>query len=510
MSLPKLPTNNSSGVRSSNNKPSQGWLLQESKKSSQASLSQSSSGPSMDNSYPKLSTESFNSNFSQVWSHNDRTMHYLYVTIFQEYFSPKKKSSYHRSVNAYYKHIERINLERTQSLTNMLRPARSGKPAILKPLKLWRQAQPGKEKLVWVYGNPWSQTEPKYLKTGGQLTKLPDTPLKTSSLSNIVLGKKIESPPVETESAKVRSEEEVASINEKVDIKEIKLKKKTNFSKNLNSSKQKIINTSTSNLNPEVSKSDANESLKEAENVEQIEIYDEKDKNNDDASHDIDEKKNLINVEETSSESKELESRDENDEDANDPRTNDDPTESSSHVDSEQEEDDNKSEEIKLIEDDLHISDAEDQSYDDEEEKEDEDVQKNGEDHEEASVLTPQTNPKGLYNESDKVFEERNDILTLLEDSHGLDLTLQSQHSFDSAVDKFVSNVATKSMKDVNENLVDFNSFNWKPDVEFFKFSQGQSDSGVFTFDQSVAAPFSSQVSRKSGHLRERLKMKRK
>ena len=216
----------------------------------------------------------------------------------------------------------------------------------------------------------------------------------------------------------------------------------------------------------------------------------------------------MTNVEETNSESKKLESRDENDEDANDSQTNDDPTETSSHADSEQEEDDNKSEEIKLIEDDLHISDAEDQSYDDEEEKEG--VQKNGEDNEEASVLTPQTNPKGLYNESDKVFEERNDILTLLEDSHGLDLTLQSQHSFDSAVDKFVSNVATKSMKDVNENLVDFNSFNWKPDVEFFKFSQGQSDSGVFTFDQSVAAPFSSQVSRKSGHLRERLKMKRK
>ena len=370
---------------------------------------------------------------------------------------------------------------------------------------------------MWVYGNPWSQTEPKYLKTGGQLTKLPDTPLKTSSLSNIVLGKKIESQPVETESAKVRSEEEVASINEKVDNKEIKLKKKTNFSKNLNSSKQKIINTSTSNLNPEVSKSDANESLKDADNVEQIESYDEKDKNNesttginDEASHASDEQKNLTNnVEETSGVSKELESRDENDEDANDSQTNDDPTETSSHADSEQEENDNKSEEIKLIEDDLHISDAEDQSND-EEEKEGEDVQKNGEDNEEASVLTPQTNPKGLYNESDKVFEERNDILTLLEDSHGLDLTLQSQHSFDSAVDKFVSNVATKSMKDVNENLVDFNSFNWKPDVEFFKFSQGQSDSGVFTFDQSVAAPFSSQVSRKSGHLRERLKMKRK
>ena len=49
---------------------------------------------------------------------------------------------------------------------------RSGRPAILKPLKLWRPAQ-GREKMVWVYGNPWSESDPRYLRTGsGQMTKL--------------------------------------------------------------------------------------------------------------------------------------------------------------------------------------------------------------------------------------------------------------------------------------------------------------------------------------------------
>ena len=75
-------------------------------------------------------------------------------------------------MNAYYKHIERFNLERTQSLSNLAKPSRSGRPSILKPLKLWKPVQ-GKEKMVWVYGNPWSESDPRYLRTGsGQMTKL--------------------------------------------------------------------------------------------------------------------------------------------------------------------------------------------------------------------------------------------------------------------------------------------------------------------------------------------------
>lgn len=105
--------------------------------------------------------------------------------IFKEYFSPKK-NSYQRSINAYYRHIERINLERTQSLSNLSKPPKSGKPSMLKPLKLWKPTQ-GKEKMMWVYGNPFSETDPKYLRTGsGQMTRLEE---KTSG-KMCILGKK--------------------------------------------------------------------------------------------------------------------------------------------------------------------------------------------------------------------------------------------------------------------------------------------------------------------------------
>ena len=94
----------------------------------------------------------------------------------KEYFSPKK-NSYQRSINAYYRHIERINLERTQSLSNLSKPPKSGKPSMLKPLKLWKPTQ-GKDKMMWVYGNPFSETDPKYLRTGsGQMTRLEEKTL---------------------------------------------------------------------------------------------------------------------------------------------------------------------------------------------------------------------------------------------------------------------------------------------------------------------------------------------
>lgn len=94
----------------------------------------------------------------------------------KEYFSPKK-NTYQRSINAYYRHIERINLERTQSLSNLSKPPKSGKPSMLKPLKLWKPTQ-GKDKMMWVYGNPFSETDPKYLRTGsGQMTRLEEKTL---------------------------------------------------------------------------------------------------------------------------------------------------------------------------------------------------------------------------------------------------------------------------------------------------------------------------------------------
>ena len=166
MTLPKLPTTSSqiseaNKIRKNGQLSTSDWLLQDSKsKFSTSLISPLSSGiNSMENSFPKMSTESSSSNFSE------------------EYFSPKK-NAYHRSVNAYYKHIERFNLERTQSLSNLAKPTRSGRPSILKPLKLWKPVQ-GKEKMVWVYGNPWSETDPRYLRTGsGQMTKLEERILK--------------------------------------------------------------------------------------------------------------------------------------------------------------------------------------------------------------------------------------------------------------------------------------------------------------------------------------------
>ena len=174
MTLPKLPTT-SSQIPEANRfrkTASTDWLLQDAKtKFSQSSMSPSSSGTSMDNSYPKMSTQSSNSNFSEVCQTNFPPVLSHHILNFKEYFSPKK-NSYQRSINAYYRHIERINLERTQSLSNLSKPPKSGKPSMLKPLKLWKPTQ-GKEKMMWVYGNPFSETDPKYLRTGsGQMTRL--------------------------------------------------------------------------------------------------------------------------------------------------------------------------------------------------------------------------------------------------------------------------------------------------------------------------------------------------
>ena len=42
--------------------------------------------------------------------------------------------------------------------------SKSGRPTILKPLKLWRPGADGKKRMLWVYGNPW-EGGPRYLRT---------------------------------------------------------------------------------------------------------------------------------------------------------------------------------------------------------------------------------------------------------------------------------------------------------------------------------------------------------
>ena len=83
-------------------------------------------------------------------------------------------SSTNRSMNAYYKHLNRFNIERPKSRANLNRSARSGRPGILKPLKLMQAEE--KEEMEWNCGNPLAESDPKYLRSkSGNLTKLQDS-----------------------------------------------------------------------------------------------------------------------------------------------------------------------------------------------------------------------------------------------------------------------------------------------------------------------------------------------
>ena len=49
--------------------------------------------------------------------------------------------------------------------------AKSGRPAVLKPLKLVRPTPEGR--MMWVYGNPYSDSDPKFVRSGsGSLLKV--------------------------------------------------------------------------------------------------------------------------------------------------------------------------------------------------------------------------------------------------------------------------------------------------------------------------------------------------
>ena len=94
MTLPKLPTT-SSQIPEANRfrkTASTDWLLQDAKtKFSQSSMSPSSSGTSMDNSYPKMSTQSSNSNFSEVCQTNFSPVLSHHILNFQGIFFSKEE-----------------------------------------------------------------------------------------------------------------------------------------------------------------------------------------------------------------------------------------------------------------------------------------------------------------------------------------------------------------------------------------------------------------------------------
>ena len=64
-------------------------------------------------------------------------------------------------------------MERSTSRANLNRSAKSGRPGILKPLKLMQAED--KEQMEWICGNPWVESNPKYLRSkSGNFTKLQD------------------------------------------------------------------------------------------------------------------------------------------------------------------------------------------------------------------------------------------------------------------------------------------------------------------------------------------------
>ncbi len=66
-----------------------------------------------------------------------------------------------RSAEAYYKHLDRFKVERTDSWLELQRHLSSrpqARPVILKPLKIIRPASKA-VRPKWIYGNPWARTE---------------------------------------------------------------------------------------------------------------------------------------------------------------------------------------------------------------------------------------------------------------------------------------------------------------------------------------------------------------
>ena len=127
------------------------------------------------------------------------------------------------------------------------------------------------------------------------------------------------------------------------------------------------------------------------------------------------------------------------------------------------------------LEDDLHVSDAEDETPEP------------SHDVEEAEILS-------------KVIND-NPIRSNPADSKAITL-----HNFDSTIDKIVADVTTKSVikKEKDDNTIDFSAFNWKPNVEFFSFGNTETENvqksvNIFNFGKGTPPP--PQIIKKKGVL---------
>ncbi|TRY79118.1 hypothetical protein TCAL_09905 [Tigriopus californicus] len=71
------------------------------------------------------------------------------------------RSLENRAIGAYYKHLERFKVPRTESWMDLQgQIAPQGRPNILKPLKIVPPVTKS-EKPTWIYGNPWSMSDKK-------------------------------------------------------------------------------------------------------------------------------------------------------------------------------------------------------------------------------------------------------------------------------------------------------------------------------------------------------------
>ena len=70
-------------------------------------------------------------------------------------------------------------------------------------------------------------------------------------------------------------------------------------------------------------------------------------------------------------------------------------------------------------------------------------------------------------------------------------LISSKEASFDTTVNQIVADFSTKYVNENKErNMADFSSFNWKPNVEFFKFSDSsKSSEDVFSFSRGNPQP---------------------
>ena len=97
--------------------------------------------------------------------------------------------------------------------------------------------------------------------------------------------------------------------------------------------------------------------------------------------------------------------------------------------------------------------------------------------------------------EKDLDIEDTNDVLTILERDNGLNFSRDffPEQTLDTTIDQVVSQVSTKAVIDQSrkdEEKADFAAFNWKPNVDFFQFGSEsrQTSENIFSFGRGTPA----------------------